>query len=128
MEPWKKKDALPWVFLGIVWKDDADDHNYADAQDYLTLVTPNADDIVAKLRAAPMQKFRARDILRAARLDRLDGLEARAEHDLQKMDLEPVLLVRSKQRLHVADGYHRVNFALFCDADAVIPCKLVDLT
>lgn len=129
MDSWQKKDVYPWLFLGITWKDEPDDHNYKDAQDYMSLVCSDKDAarIVAELRDASMQKYRARDILRAARLSRLEGDQSRVEHDLEKVALEPVLLVRSKDRLHIADGYHRVNAALVLDQDAVIPCKITSL-
>lgn len=102
----------------ILWKEEPDEHNYPAAASYLLLVT-NAhpvEGVVAALRTAPREQFKAKDILRASRLELLPADDRQIANDIKKAKqgrgLSPVLLVRGDLSrglpLQIADGYHRV--------------------
>jgi hypothetical protein len=119
------------------WKDEPEEHDYPAAHDYLTLVLPEpaANAIVAALRAAPLERRKAKDLLRASRLELLPVDNVHVAKDLNKVKegdrLSPVLLVRGRAgndvALVVADGYHRVCASHHLDEDADIPCRFADL-
>jgi hypothetical protein len=91
--------------------------------------------LVAALKAAPIERRKAKDLLRASSLPRLPADNAHVAIDLAKVKkgirLSPVLLVRGDLKagvpLTVADGYHRVCASYILNEDADIPCQLVDL-
>ncbi|MUM19669.1 hypothetical protein FZI91_21550 [Mycobacterium sp. CBMA271] len=121
--------------MTVNWLDEPEDHDYAAAADYLTLV--GEPDTVARtvdaLRGAPAEHRKAKDILRAARLDMLPKTNAHVARDLAKIakdkSLSPILLVRgdnrTDSRLEIADGYHRVCASYLTDENTDIPCHLV---
>jgi hypothetical protein len=118
------------------WKNEPEDHDYPAAADYLTLLMPgqSAGKIVDELRGAPLVHRRAKDLLRASRLELLPATNPHVVEDLTKVSkgelLSPVLLVRGVlQRglpLTVADGYHRICASYHLDENAEIPCRMVD--
>jgi len=120
------------------WKDEPDDHDYPAAEDYLSLLMPpvGAKRVVRRLRAAPLVRRKAKDLLRASRLPVLPPDNLHVARDLKKVrdgkGLSPVLLVRgqlaSEVALTVADGYHRICASYHLDEDADIPCRIVDYT
>jgi len=119
------------------WKDEPDDHDYPAAEAYLSLLIPpaSAKRIVRRLRAAPLVRRKAKDLLRASRLPALTPENAHVARDLKKVksgkQLSPVLLVRGQLAaevpLIVADGYHRLCASYHLDEDADIPCRITDL-
>jgi len=119
------------------WKAEPDGHDYPAARDYLSLLMPEAqaDPLVESLRSAPLVHRKAKDILRASRLELLGEDNVHVAKDLRRIRkgerLSPVLLVRGSitaaASLIVADGYHRVCASHFLDEDADIPCRIVDL-
>ncbi|MBV8046840.1 MAG: hypothetical protein JO171_06795 [Paludibacterium sp.] len=112
------------------WLDAPEDHDYPAAESYLSLLMAEQDAqaLVAKLQAAPMTAFKAKDILRASCLPHLGEENRHVAKNLQKMQtgkrLSPVLLARG-QKLVIADGYHRCCAVYLLDEDAEIPCKIV---
>jgi hypothetical protein len=118
--------------LGERWKDEPEEHDFPAAADYLSLGFPEsvAATIVDALREAPTMHWKARDLLRAARLGLLASDDPEVARDLQKVArreaLSPVLLVRGTP-LIVADGHHRICASYHLDENADIPCRLVDL-
>ena len=119
------------------WKERPDDHDYPAAEDYLSLTsTPSAARKLARrLREAPIEHHKAKDLLRAGRLPLLAPDNFHVAKDLKKVAqgrlLSPVLLVRGiadrEIPLIVADGYHRICSSYHLDEDADIPCRIVDL-
>jgi hypothetical protein len=119
------------------WKESPDDHDYPAAEDYLSLViTPAAAKaLVRRLRTAPIQHRKAKDLLRASNLPVLAPDNFHVAKDLNKVAqgrlLSPVLCVRGMVRLQVplivADGYHRICASYHLDEDADIPCRITDL-
>lgn len=118
------------------WKLEPDEHDYPAALAYLSLILPPeaAQDVVTRLRAAEVQHFKAKDLLRASRLPLLARENFHVAADLRKVKrgqaLSPVLLVRGQLErdvvLTVADGYHRICASYALDENADIPCHLVD--
>jgi hypothetical protein len=125
------------------WKQQPDDHDYPAAQDYLSLVLPQAraKQVVGRLRKAPivLRKApivlrKAKDLLRTSRLPVLAPENFHVARDLKKVragkPLSPVLLVRGQLGigvpLTIADGYHRICASYHLDEDADIPCRIAD--
>ena len=119
------------------WKNEPDDHDYPAAASYLALVlpVPVVDTVVNALRAAALERFKAKDLLRASALPSLPADNVHVEKDLKKAKsgtrLSPVLIVRGDARravpMVIADGYHRICASHLMDEDADIPCRIVDL-
>jgi hypothetical protein len=118
------------------WKVEPDEHDYPAAHSYLSLLLSSdaADEVVSGLRAAEVEHYKAKDLLRASRLRLLREDNFHVAADLRKVKqgrpLSPVLLVRGRLAqdvaLTVADGYHRICASYALDEDADIPCRLVD--
>ena len=114
------------------WKDEPEEQDFPAAIDYLSLSFPEpvAALIVESLRNAPTMYRKAKDLLRAARLELLPDDDPEVARDLKKVArgeaLSPVLLVRGAP-LFVADGYHRICASYHLAEDAEIPCRLVDM-
>src|SRR5713101_2998517 len=117
------------------WKTEPDEHDYPAALDYLTLVSSveEAEAIVEGLKTADLTHRKAKDLLRASRLQTLPPNNVHVLADLAKVkagkSLSPVLLVRgvleSDLPLTIADGYHRICASYWLDENADIPCRLV---
>ncbi len=118
------------------WTAAPDGHDYPAAADYLSLVMPQkkADQLVRRLRAAPLVHRKAKDLLRASALPELPPDNVHVAKDLAEVKkgklLSPVLLVRghldAQVPLTVADGYHRICASYHLNEDADIPCRIVD--
>ncbi len=121
----------------VNWLSEPQDHDYPAAESYLRLVASphQIDAVVASLRVAPTITQKAKDILRAARLDLLPETNAHVADDLTKIEanqpLSPILLVRGRSGhnvpLQIADGYHRVCASYLTDENTDIPCRIADL-
>jgi len=124
---------MPIRRLRIRWRRTPEDHDYPAALSYLALNVEAklAKQLVKRLRRAPMDEFKAKDIFRASGLSLLGISNSHVEKDNQKIAagiaLSPLLLVRHPVhgRLIIADGYHRLCAVYAHDEDAVIPCKIV---
>ena len=121
--------------MAVKWLDEPEDHDYAAAADYLSLIAEPApvQETVAALRHAKPLYRKAKDILRAARLALLPESNTHVQSDLAKIaagkKLSPILLVRGASAhgtpLEIADGYHRVCASYATDENTDIPCRLV---
>ena len=122
----------------VIWKTAPDAHDYPAASSYLSLLV--ADDrlrasLIARLQAAPVAHYKAKDLLRASALPLLTTDNPHVASDLRKIRkgraLSPVLLVRGDLLrgfpLQVADGYHRVCASYWVNENTDIPCRLIDL-
>ncbi|HUZ20319.1 MAG TPA: hypothetical protein VMU75_07100 [Acidimicrobiales bacterium] len=119
------------------WKTEPDAHDYPAARDYLTLLAceEDAERTVAALRASAIVHYKAKDLLRASRLEALPVDNVHVALDLKRVrkgaKLSPVLLVRGRAAggapLTIADGYHRICASYLLNEDADIPCRLADL-
>lgn len=118
------------------WKDEPEAHDYPAAADYLSLLLPPAEvrHLVVALQRAPLERRKAKDLLRASSLPLLPPTNPHVAADLAKAahgeKLSPVLLVRGDADrdlpLVVADGYHRVCASYHLNENADIPCHLAD--
>lgn len=117
----------------VCWLPKPEEHNYPAALSYLSLLYPEkrSEQLVNKLRKAPVTGFKAKDIFRAAKVSLLGISNSHVERDRKKIKkktaLSPILLVRDSINGHliIADGYHRLCAIYSFDEDAVIPCKIV---
>lgn len=120
--------------IDVYWKDEPEEHDFPAASDYLGLLFDDADTeaIVKRLRSGRRSSHKAKDLLRASRLDLLPANDVSVRKDLMKIargeKLSPVLLVRAGAGapLIVADGYHRICASYHLDEGTAIPCRLVD--
>jgi hypothetical protein len=118
----------------LTWRNAPEEHDFPAAASYLALLAPAAEveRLVALLRAAPTEHWKAKDILRASRLPLLPPDNAHVAADLHKIasgkSLSPILIVRgdfrSGRSLQIADGYHRVCASYHTDENSDIPCRL----
>lgn len=123
--------------MAVVWLDEPQDHDYPAAYSYLTLILrPRlAEQVVEKLRDPNRhdRRWKAKDLLRAARVPCLPRSDPHVATDLQKIvrgkALAPVLLVRGTldRPLVIADGYHRVCAAYHTDENAEVPGRICSL-
>jgi hypothetical protein len=128
---------MPKLISNPVWKREPDKHDYPAAANYLSLIADKAviDDIVARLKKAPIVTYKAKDLLRASRLELLPVSDTHVGIDIAKtikgIKLSPVLLVRGGIErglpLTIADGYHRVCASYYLADDTDIPARIVDL-
>jgi hypothetical protein len=117
----------------IQWLSEPAEQDYPAALSYLSLLydEKTATELIQKLEKAPMARFKAKDVLRASRLNSLGLSNNRVDKDLKKIKddkpLSPILLVRAPEHGHVvvADGYHRVCAVYSLNEDEWIPCKIV---
>lgn len=119
------------------WKDEVEFHDFDAAEEYLRLLaTPAiAKSVADELRNsnAPLEWYKAKDLLRASRLPLLLGSNVHVAKDLRKIKdgekLSPILVLRGDwerdSALGVADGYHRICASYFLDENAEIPCRIV---
>jgi hypothetical protein len=117
----------------IQWLPAPEDKDYPAAASYLGLLLPDAkvQALVRQMQAAPMAKFKAKDIFRASGLALLGVSNTHLEKDRKKIQegkpLSPILLLRDPDhgKVVVADGYHRLCAAYSFSEDLWIPCKIV---
>ncbi len=117
------------------WKEDPDARDYPAAVSYLSLLLSpqRAESLVGKLRKRKIEHYKAKDLLRASRLELLGTDNKHVAADLAKVNdgqlLSPVLLVRgdlaASVPMTIADGYHRVCASYHLDESADIPCRIV---
>jgi hypothetical protein len=113
-----------------------EEQDFPAAADYLSLLFSEAESalIVDRLRGASTVYRKAKDLLRASRLELLAKDDPEVRKDLRKVAgggrLSPVLLVRGRGgagvSLIVADGYHRICASYHLNEDTEIACRLVD--
>jgi hypothetical protein len=120
----------------LTWLPRPEKHDFQAAEDYLSLLMrPKQAAIYRRRLAAARDDIthrKAKDILRASRLDLLGEDNKHVAADLRKAAsgaaLSPILLVRGAvtHPLIIADGYHRVCASYWIDENTDIPCILVD--
>ncbi len=120
----------------VLWKSDPDEHDYPAATAYLTLRSgpERVSALIDELKSAPIAYGKAKDLLRASRLELLPADNQHVAKDIQKVRegklLSPVLLIRGDLirdlPLVVADGYHRICASYHLAEDTEIPCRIAD--
>jgi hypothetical protein len=115
------------------WLPEVAEQNYAAAASYLSIIysAERVSAIVAKLRRAAIEQFKAKDIFRASQLSLLGVSNLHVEKDRKRISegkgLSPLLMVRDKRnsKVIVADGYHRLCAIYSFHEEALIRCKIV---
>jgi hypothetical protein len=118
----------------IRWLAECEPHNYPAALSYLSLLYPpaTARAITARLKAARVGVFKAKDIFRASGLSLLGISNSHVVRDRKKITdgkpLSPILLVRDSAhgKVVIADGYHRLCALYSFHEDALVHCKIVN--
>lgn len=116
----------------IQWMHSPEDHDYAAAISYLSLIYPKTriEYIIQELKSSSIVYFKAKDIFRASSLSLLGVSNSHVKKNLNKIEegtkLSPILLVRDTDhgKVIIADGYHRMCGVYAFDEDAMIPCKI----
>lgn len=112
------------------WLKDPQKHDFPAAADYLDLLFDETEvtDMVGKLKAVKTIFKKAKDILRASALPLLNKENIHVRENLRKVKkgdkMSPILLVRHRSKLIVADGYHRICAIYYLSEDENIPCRL----
>lgn len=116
----------------VKWLPDASEDDYAAANAYLALIKPpdNVAKLVANLKTAKVEEYRATDLFRASRVELPAKDDRPCRREIKKIRsgelISPVLLVRdaAHSTVIIADGYHRVCAAFRIDPDVVLHCKI----
>jgi hypothetical protein len=123
--------------LKVKWLDEPEEEDYAAAQSYLSLLVPpgNLESVIAQLKRAPSGKWRAKDILRAARLPLLSAAQSdEVAEKLAKVRgrerLSPILMIVLLPDVvaQIADGYHRSCAAHLVNEDTLVPGRILFLS
>ena len=116
----------------VKWLPDASEDDYAAAGAYLALIKPpdNVAKMVAKLKTAKVEEYKATDLFRASRVELPEEDDRPCRKEIKKIRngevIAPVLLVRdaAHSTVIIADGYHRVCAAFRIDPDVILHCKI----
>ncbi|WP_294206185.1 hypothetical protein [uncultured Chryseobacterium sp.] len=114
-----------------LWLKEPEEHDFPAALDYLELLfePEAAEGLVTQLKQAKTIQKKAKDLFRASRLPLLPRDNIHVKENLKKVKnkkkLSPILLVRGKERLIIADGYHRLCCSYYLTEDLEVPCRLV---
>lgn len=114
----------------IKWLDEPEQHDYMAALSVLSLEfsLERSADLVHELRAAPVQEWKAKDIIRMSDETILDRHNSHVQHNFKKIKegkaLSPILLVRTEHGLLIADGYHRACSVYLFDEDEPVKAKI----
>ena len=118
----------------VRWLDEPEEKDYTAARSYLSLIVApdELDDLIKRLRTAPLGEWRAKDILRAARLPLLGPKQSEEVAEKlakvrAKEPLSPILIVapERKSRVQIADGYHRTCAAYLAHEDTLVPGRIL---
>jgi hypothetical protein len=124
---------------GIVWIDTAknayEDDDLKDAINFISLIKKprKAKKLIARLVKKDLVTFKAKDILRAAKLQPLppDDVDVIRKLDAIKAGtpIPPVFLLRgnsaANRPLLIADGYHRVSAAFALDPTTDVQAQII---
>ena len=117
----------------IKWIDIPEDHDYPAAESYLNLIYPEGlvKRAIDELKKEEIKIFKAKDIFRASRLSLLGVSNSHVKKNLKKIKkgepISPLLLVKSKGVLIIADGYHRLCAVYQKNEDIDVPVKITTI-
>ncbi len=117
----------------VKWLDNLSKEDCLAAKTYLSLIyeEKKAAAYAKRIRFAQISQYRAEDILRASELPVLDPNDKDVRKNRKKIaakkKLSPVLLVRdpNREKVIIADGYHRLCAVDHCNNAAMIHCKII---
>lgn len=119
----------------IPWGEFPAQHNFDNAYEYLSLLClpEKAQEITDRLwESKTIYYRRPDDILRAAGLIPLHQTDLRVQNAIRKIhskkEIAPAILVIStrNQRIHIADGYHRICASYYLAEGAKVPCIVAE--
>jgi len=119
----------------IKWKQKAAIENIKAAAQYLTLIF-DAKEVAAavakmKKQRSKIEQFKAKDILRASDTQLLPETNEDVDAEFRKIQkrqlIHPLLLVRKRDKLYIADGYHRLCAAYYFNKNEMIDALLVSV-
>jgi hypothetical protein len=119
----------------IAWKLAPDEHNYENAYEYLSLLLlpKNAHCVIDRLKDCETVLFRRPGhILRAAGLNCLPQTNMAVQQFTRQIhrgeEIAPALIVTGKRndRIHLADGYHRLCAAHYYAEGLKMPCVIAE--
>ena len=129
--------AIAVVPSAVKWLPKSAKHDYPAARSYLSLLMKKkqVDRLIGRLRSTKHVHFKAKDVLRAARLPLLPKDNPDVVKELARVNagvlLSPCLIVRGRlaegRAAEIADGYHRGRAANHVDEDSTIPVRIIDL-
>jgi hypothetical protein len=117
--------------MKINWTSYPKESNFLAAMSYLTLLLggKKAEQYVKDLRMRTVERFAAKDVLRASRTQPLAETVEHVKTNLSKMakgeEISPVLLCRHKGHLIIADGTHRISAIWHTEEDMMVHALIV---
>ena len=114
-----------------LWLKNPEKHDFPAANDFLELLfsTTKAKGFVDNWKKANTVNKKAKDILRASEMQLLPKNNIHVKENIKKSKdgimLSPILLVRSENKLIIADGYHRLCAIYYLSEDLEVPCRIV---
>lgn len=104
--------------ISIKWNQSLANHNISAALEYLNLHIPKkeAERAIQKFlkHKNRIEYYKAKDIFRASGLQPLpldnEGVAKKQNKVNSGTPLDPILLVKSGEKLYVSDGYHRASY------------------
>jgi hypothetical protein len=116
----------------VLWYKRPQPNNYPAARSYLNLIYDEVavTTLIARLKKAPLNEVKAKDIFRASGHSLLGISNYHVAKDRKKIKkglrLSPLLLVRHSPhgKVIIADGYHRMCAVYSFNEDAVVPGKI----
>jgi hypothetical protein len=123
------------IVLVVKWYDKLKDAHIDAAIEYLSLFFKNheLDEVHKKLlkHEKDLVSYKAKDILRASDLSPLPATDTEVAEHLKKIregiPLHPVILVSIKEKLYVADGFHRVSACYSLSDDTEVSGAHIEL-
>ncbi len=117
----------------VLWRKEAAEKNIHNAEEFLRLTfsKSDADEAAKKFKEHKdrIEFFKAKDILRSSGHELLPDTDPEVKEKLEriknKIELNPILLVRDKHTLYIADGYHRVCASYHIDEAADVASILI---
>jgi hypothetical protein len=115
-----------------IWMTEPEKHDYPAAEDFLTLLYGGGlvMKAVRELENEKTIKKKAKDIVRASGVSLLGISNGHIKKNLKKIKenkkLSPILLVvdNQKNKLIIADGYHRLCASYTISEDILVPCRI----
>lgn len=114
-----------------IWLKEPQAQDFPAALDYLELLfeQEECEKLVKRLKATNTIQKKSKDIFRASQLPLLPKSNIHVKENFKKIKnkkkLSPILLVRGKNCLIIADGYHRLCSSYYLTEDLEVPCRLI---
>lgn len=117
----------------INWSPEVKESNYSGATNFLNLVYPFdiVPTLILKLNVQSLREFEAKDIFRASKLNLLpkDNFHVKVTTSFidNEIQISPILLIKDKGKLVIADGYHRLCAIYHYNENSLIQCQIIEV-